>query len=88
MRQEGTPRFLAAAEKILRRYPDAHPWHYEAAAYAPRPSVRLTDTRLKQLADITLPELQPAAAAICAQGYAYYQESFANQLAKDLLAHR
>lgn len=82
------PEGLAIAEKILRRYPDARPWHYEAADYAPRPSVRLTDARRKQLADITLPELQPAAAAIRDQGYAYYQESFADQLARDLLAHR
>ena len=82
------PEGLAIAEKILRRYPDAHPWHYEAAAYAPRPSVRLTDTRLKQLADITSPALQPAAAAIRQQKYAYYQESFADQLAKDLLVRR
>ena len=82
------PEGLAIAEKILRRYPDAHPWHYEAAAYAPRPSVRLTDTRLKQLADVTSPALQPAAAAIRQQKYAYYQESFADQLAKDLLVRR
>lgn len=82
------PEGLAIAEKILRRYPDARPWHYEAADYAPRPSVRLTDARRKQLADITLPELQPAVAAIRDQGYAYYQESFADQLARDLLARR
>lgn len=82
------PEGLVIAEKLLRRYPGARPWHYEAAAYAPRPRVRLTAARLKQLADITSPALQPAAAAIRQQKYAYYQESFADQLAKDLLARR
>lgn len=82
------PEGLAIAEKLLRRYPGARPWHYEAAAYAPRTRAKLTATRLKQLADITSPALQPAAAAIRQQKYAYYQESFADQLAKDLLVRR
>lgn len=82
------PEGLAIAEKILRRYPGARPWHYEAEAYAPRTHAKLTATRLKQLADITSPALQPAAAAIRQRKYAYYQESFADQLVRDLLARR
>lgn len=79
------PEGLMIADKILKRYPAASPWHFQVDEYAPKTKEKISSARLKQLSEISSAVLKPVADAIRARGCAYYQESFKEQLKQDLL---
>lgn len=78
------PEGLGMADRILRRYPSAHAWHYGAADYQPTGGAALPAPRLAKLAGIKSAQLLPAAERLHETKQAYYQESFVQALLADM----
>ena len=77
---------LAIAARLMERFPALlHPWHMGTEDYLrARSGVKLSESRLQPLQDMTVPELIPTACAIFTQKCAGYQELLLPSLLDDL----
>ena len=89
------PEGLLMAQRLIKRYPGvARLWHYSAIDYNLSLSSRgpayhsesTSDSRIKQLDGLIIPELCAIADALRAKRYAGYQEALIEQLADDYAA--
>ncbi len=80
------PEGLQMAAKLLRRYPGrAALWRMAVTDYLRAlPSVAINQVRLKKLASLQTPELDPLAELIAAKGLVAYQEGILDLLAEDI----
>ena len=77
------PEGLLIAQRLRQRYENVQLWHFSAVEYQ-RTQIPLPANRLKRLQGICDPELKPIVMKMQEWKCAYYQESFADLLLKDL----